>query len=162
MLIISKAYTWIGHHVGFLPALWRPVIVLPTLIVAAFLVVSLVVRRLLPGLAELFAVPLLTMCLLSIGIAALILQTALCLPARCLRRSPPRFLYIIGDVSTAAIRAAPSQTRKLSRPFHRLRKTPQWLIAASVLALFVWWNHSYCPRMGACDSPLREWVDQFR
>jgi len=149
--VFLKIFGWVDH----VWPRWTSAIALPVFVFALIIVLSILVRRILPLLGIRVVVPALVAIGVSVGLVVLMIQVLLVLPWRMGRARPPAVLYALGDVTVAGLsrlRPLRGSISGLIRRFSSVRM--RYLLL--VIVVLVWrWNSTYCDRAHdrACFSP---------
>ncbi|MDG4821532.1 hypothetical protein O7635_06635 [Asanoa sp. WMMD1127] len=151
----DQAVDWAGDRLGSYDR-WALV---PLLLVALYLVVALLFRRVLPVLLDQVVAPLAVLAVGVVGIGALTLEFLAAQPFRLARRPPPRLLYAVGDLTVGAIPTVQRWLRGLGRQVWRLAWLRGWVVLLVAAAVLAWWNHGWCDRHAgaSCAAPVTAW-----
>jgi hypothetical protein len=160
MEAIDDVAQWLGNRLSGLPEPLDQLVPLPLLVVAGYLVLAWVLRRLLPWLTRQVVAPLVVAVIGVLGVAALTGEFLLTQAFRVARRRPARALYAAGDAVVRFMIGSQRSTRGAGRASGRLRNLHGVLVLAVLVALLGWWNSTYCerqPASGACQAPFAAW-----
>ncbi|GAA3861621.1 hypothetical protein GCM10022243_29760 [Saccharothrix violaceirubra] len=141
-----------------LPPWFAALLELVVVVVAAYLLLWLVVRHVLPWLGRVLVGPLLRV-VEGVRVLLLLPDLGATRLARRFGRMPPEAVYAYGAVVMGLVDGLGSVVRKALPVLSLARRTPRAVLFAALALGFVLWNAGTCgPLDEGCVEPVAQWT----